>query len=66
MVPLRPSAQDAQITELARAASALSIGHTNASADRSKQPQGRRPFRTHLFNARVGLPTVSLDWLALY
>ena len=57
MVTLAPeAAQDAQITELAKAGVCVSIGHTNASAERSKQAfrAGARSV-THLFNAMSGL-----------
>jgi N-acetylglucosamine-6-phosphate deacetylase len=57
MVSVAPEAtQDAQITELAKAGVCVSIGHTNASAERSKQAfrAGVRSV-THLFNAMSGL-----------
>ncbi len=57
MVTLAPeAAEDAQITELIKAGICVSLGHTNASAERSKQAfkAGARSV-THLFNAMSGL-----------
>ena len=57
MVTLAPeAARDSQITELARAGICVSLGHTNVSAERSKQAfkAGARSV-THLFNAMSGL-----------
>ena len=57
MVTLAPEAvEDAQITELAKAGICVSLGHTNASAARSKQAFGAGArCATHLFNAMSGL-----------
>ncbi len=57
MVTLAPeAAADAQIAELAEAGVCVSLGHTNASAERAKQAfkAGARTV-THLFNAMSGL-----------
>ena len=57
MVTLAPEAvEDAQITELAKAGIRVSLGHTNATAQRAKQAfeAGARTV-THLFNAMSGL-----------
>jgi N-acetylglucosamine-6-phosphate deacetylase len=57
MVTLAPeAAANAQIAELAEAGVCVSLGHTNASAERSKQAfkAGARTV-THLFNAMSGL-----------
>jgi N-acetylglucosamine-6-phosphate deacetylase len=57
MVTLAPEAvEDEQITELVKAGICVSLGHTNAPAERSKQAfkAGARAV-THLFNAMSGL-----------
>jgi N-acetylglucosamine-6-phosphate deacetylase len=57
MVTVAPEAvADAQITELARAGICVSLGHTNATAERARQAfkAGARCV-THLFNAMSGL-----------
>jgi N-acetylglucosamine-6-phosphate deacetylase len=57
MVTLAPEAvEDAQIAELAKAGICVSLGHTNATAERAKQAfkAGARAV-THLFNAMSGL-----------
>jgi N-acetylglucosamine-6-phosphate deacetylase len=57
MVTVAPEAvEDAQIAELRKAGICVSLGHTNASAARSKQAfaAGAR-CATHLFNAMSGL-----------
>jgi N-acetylglucosamine-6-phosphate deacetylase len=57
MVTLAPEAvADAQIAELARAGICVSLGHTNATAERARQAfkAGARCV-THLFNAMSGL-----------
>jgi N-acetylglucosamine-6-phosphate deacetylase len=57
MVTLAPEAvEEAQITELTKAGICVSLGHTNASAERSKQMfQAGARSATHLFNAMSGL-----------
>jgi N-acetylglucosamine-6-phosphate deacetylase len=57
MVTLAPeAAEDAQIAELTKAGICVSLGHTNASAERSKQAfQAGARSVTHLFNAMSGL-----------
>jgi N-acetylglucosamine-6-phosphate deacetylase len=57
MVTLAPeAAADAQIAELTKAGICVSLGHTNASAERAKRAfkAGARTV-THLFNAMSGL-----------
>jgi N-acetylglucosamine-6-phosphate deacetylase len=57
MVTLAPEAvEDAQIAELTKAGICVSLGHTNASAERAKQAfQAGARAVTHLFNAMSGL-----------
>ncbi len=57
MVTLAPEAvEDTQIAELTKAGICVSLGHTNASAERSKRAfQAGARSVTHLFNAMSGL-----------
>ena len=57
MVTVAPEAvEEAQITELAKAGICISLGHTNATSERSKRMfQAGARSATHLFNAMSGL-----------